>query len=149
MAFRSRRKKERWRWRRRLLLILALPPLLVIAAAALWLRSSLPQMSGRIALPGLAAEVTITRDAAGVPHIAAASETDAAFVCSLQAGHDVKECRFAGAVRADDADEFAFLNVEADGVYGGNPTEAARKILDLEDRCHLTASRAGLAAGTG
>ena len=85
----------------------------------------------------------------GQPRDVASGETYAACVDGLEAGHDVKECRLAGAVRADDADEFAFCNVEADGIHGGNPTEAARQVSDLEESRHLTASRANPAAGTG
>jgi len=57
----------------------ALVGLIVVAAAGgyIWLRGSLPQMSGTIAIPGLTAPVEIVRDREGVPHIAAASEADA------------------------------------------------------------------------
>ncbi|HEV2188482.1 MAG TPA: penicillin acylase family protein [Stellaceae bacterium] len=43
------------------------------------LRSSLPQTDGRIVVPGLHGEVTIARDAAGVPTITATTDDDAAF----------------------------------------------------------------------
>src|SRR5216684_8438218 len=45
----------------------------------LYLRSSLPQVEGRIAVRGLKAEVTIARDSDGVPLITAANDEDAAF----------------------------------------------------------------------
>src|SRR3981189_1234299 len=45
----------------------------------LYLRSSLPQVEGRIAVGGLKAEVTIARDGDGVPLIPAADGEDAAF----------------------------------------------------------------------
>jgi len=45
----------------------------------LYLRSSLPQVDGRIAVRGLKAEVTIARDADGVPLITATDDEDAAF----------------------------------------------------------------------
>jgi len=50
-----------------------------LAALALWwlLRGSLPQLDGEVALPGLAAPVSISRDALGVVTIAADSEPDA------------------------------------------------------------------------
>ncbi|MFL6199529.1 MAG: penicillin acylase family protein [Thermoanaerobaculia bacterium] len=55
--------------------------LLLAAAGGLWLRSrmqaSLPRLEGRQALAGLAASVTVERDALGVPTIRAASRTDA------------------------------------------------------------------------
>jgi penicillin amidase len=45
----------------------------------LFLRSSLPQVEGRIAVSGLHAAVTIARDSDGVPLITAADDEDAAF----------------------------------------------------------------------
>ncbi len=45
------------------------------------LRASLPQLDGHVALPGLSAPVTITRDALGVPAIKAATRLDIA--CAL------------------------------------------------------------------
>src|SRR5438034_1657684 len=45
----------------------------------LYLRSSLPQVAGRIAVHGLKAAVTIARDGDGVPLITAADDEDAAF----------------------------------------------------------------------
>src|SRR6266852_2720372 len=55
--------------------------LLVILCGAfyLYLRSSLPQVEGRIAVSGLKTEVTIARDRDGVPLITAADDEDAAF----------------------------------------------------------------------
>ncbi|MGO9514665.1 MAG: penicillin acylase family protein [Steroidobacteraceae bacterium] len=53
---------------------------LLMAAAAAWLtlRASLPTIDGQAALPGLAARVSIERDAAGVPTITAQSRADLA-----------------------------------------------------------------------
>jgi penicillin amidase len=45
----------------------------------LYLRSSLPEVEGRIAVTGLHSEVTIARDADGIPLITAADDEDAAF----------------------------------------------------------------------
>ena len=45
----------------------------------LYLRSSLPQVEGRIAVKGLKGEVTIARDSDGVPLITASDDEDAAF----------------------------------------------------------------------
>ncbi len=54
--------------------------LLILGGAFyLYLRSSLPQVEGRIAVRGLKAEVTIARDGDGVPLITAANDEDAAF----------------------------------------------------------------------
>src|SRR6266702_3012324 len=53
--------------------------LLLAGGFYLYLRSSLPQVEGRIAVRGLKAEVTIARDGDGVPLITAADDEDAAF----------------------------------------------------------------------
>ena len=54
--------------------------LLILGGGAyLYLRSSLPQVDGRIVVVGLKAEVTITRDRDSVPLITAASDEDTAF----------------------------------------------------------------------
>src|SRR5579885_1786732 len=76
----------RWRWR--LLIALLLLPLVVVASGLLWLRGSLPRTSGTIALAGPSAEIRITRDAAGVPHIAAANDRDAAFALGFVHAQD-------------------------------------------------------------
>jgi len=51
----------------------------VAGAAFLWLRSSLPQTSGHMALRGLERPVSIFRDANAVPHIFAETTHDAYF----------------------------------------------------------------------
>lgn len=49
-----------------------------LAAGVVWrVWSPLPQVSGTARLPGLAASVTVLRDARGIPHIRAESEVDA------------------------------------------------------------------------
>ncbi len=54
--------------------------LLILGGAFyLYLRSSLPQVEGRIAVSGIKAEVRIARDEDGVPLISAADDADAAF----------------------------------------------------------------------
>src|SRR5216684_1861143 len=64
---------------RRILAGLLLLLLILGAASYLYLRSSLPQIEGRVAVPGIKAEVTIARDSDGVPLISAADDEDAAF----------------------------------------------------------------------
>ena len=66
---------RRWIWRS----FAAVPVVLALLAGAgfLWLRSSLPQVSGTLTIRGLAAPVEILRDANGVPHIFAETDTDA------------------------------------------------------------------------
>src|SRR3954451_23718194 len=52
---------------------------LILGGGYLYLRSSLPQVEGRVTVRGLNAPVTIARDADGVPLITASDDTDAAF----------------------------------------------------------------------
>lgn len=63
----------------RILLTLLFLVAVVIAGGYLWLRSSLPQTDGTIAVQGVNAAVMITRDAHGIPTIRAQSDADAAF----------------------------------------------------------------------
>ena len=66
------------KWIRRLALLLLL--LVVVGIGTGWwlLRGSLPELDGDLALPGLSAPVTVSRDALGVVTIDAANETDMA-----------------------------------------------------------------------
>ncbi len=73
---------------RRIFLAVILLPIIAAAAGYLWLRSSLPQDEGRLVLPGLGAEVRVSRDANGVPTISAASEHDAAFALGVLHAQD-------------------------------------------------------------
>ena len=70
------------RWLHRSLGVLAAVVLLALTAGIggyLWLRGSLPQIDGRIALPGLAAPVEVLRDSHGVVTIMAQNVPDATF----------------------------------------------------------------------
>ncbi|QHN04437.1 penicillin acylase family protein [Granulicella sp. WH15] len=78
-------------------LLLALPLLLLLAVAAIVgghfylqhsVRASLPQLDGSAPLPGLAAPVTIQRDAQGVPHIHAQSLDDMVLAQAWVTAHD-------------------------------------------------------------
>src|SRR5215218_2144798 len=75
------RRALRWLGRGLLLLVLALA--LAAAGGALWLRSrasaSLPPLEGEVRAAGLAAPVTVERDALGIPTIRGASRADVAF----------------------------------------------------------------------
>src|SRR3954447_13371728 len=53
--------------------------LVVLGGFFFYLRSSLPQVEGRITVAGLGAPVTIARDADGVPLITATNDAHAAF----------------------------------------------------------------------
>ena len=75
------------RWLRWIVLIVIVLPLTLAAGAYLWLRTSLPQTAGTVALVGPTTEIRITRDGSGVPHISAANDRDAAFALGfLHAG---------------------------------------------------------------
>ena len=69
---------------------LALLLLVVTAAAAgyLWLRQSLPQTSGTIAVPGLSAPVEVIRDGNDIPHLYAKSVADAHFALGFVHAQD-------------------------------------------------------------
>lgn len=62
--------------------------LLVALFAWVYLRTSLPETSGRIALAGLTAPVTVIRDDNGIPHIIAENEADAAFALGFVHAQD-------------------------------------------------------------
>ncbi len=64
---------------RRILAGILLLLFILAGGGYLYLRSSLPQVGGRIAVPGLKAAVTIARDADGIPLITAGDDEDAAF----------------------------------------------------------------------
>lgn len=66
------------RWFRRVFAVLLILSVLAVLAAWLALRASLPQLEGEAALAGLAAPVTISRDALGVPEIRGATRGDVA-----------------------------------------------------------------------
>ena len=64
------------------------------------------------------------------------------------AEHAVEQCRFARAVRPDDAEDFAFLHVEGDAVDRGDAAESFAQVGDFEHRGHgLVLS--GCNAGSG
>lgn len=70
---------------------LALLVLLLIAAAGggyVWLRGSLPQTDGRLAVRGLEAPVAVVRDANGIPAIEARSQHDAYFALGFTHAQD-------------------------------------------------------------
>jgi penicillin amidase len=66
------------KWIRRGLLALFVLALLLVLAVWLLLRGSVPTYDGELALPGLSARVSVTRDANGMVDIEAANEADMA-----------------------------------------------------------------------
>lgn len=63
----------------KLINIVVLGVLLIAATGFVWLMSSLPRIEGRVPIKGLELPVSVARDGAGVPHIAARSVRDAYF----------------------------------------------------------------------
>ena len=77
-----------WRWLRAALLGVALLVSCALATAYLGVRGSLPDLDERVVVPGLRHDVTIERDALGVPTILASSRADAAFALGFAHAQD-------------------------------------------------------------
>ena len=75
-------------WLRRIVVTLFLLSVVAIAIGWLLLAGSRPQLDGRIALRGLAAPVTIARDANGVPTIDARNRRDLAYALGFLHGQE-------------------------------------------------------------
>ncbi|MGB3543709.1 penicillin acylase family protein, partial [Rubrivirga sp.] len=63
-----------------LLIVLIVIAVVLLGAVGVWttLRASVPDLEGEQPLPGLTADVTVERDAAGIPTITASTRADAA-----------------------------------------------------------------------
>ncbi len=61
---------------------------LIIICGLIWLRTSLPKTAGTISVTGVSAEVIIRRDLMGIPHIEAATESDAYFALGYAHAQD-------------------------------------------------------------
>jgi len=119
------------RWLVRLLSGLLSAAAILVLLAWLTLRASLPRLEGTLELSGIAAPVSITRDAAGVPTITAGNRLDLAFATGFAHGQD----RFfqMDLVRRDAAGELSEI------------IGAATVVADRERRLHRFRSRAQLA----
>jgi penicillin amidase len=137
---------------RRILLGLLLLLFVIAGGGYLYLRSSLPQVEGRIAVEGLAGPVTIARDAAGVPLISAASDADAAFGLGYAHAQDrlfqMEAMRRYGAGRLSEIFGERTIGVDRQmrvlGLY--RVTEAELPLLSPEVRRGLEAYAAGVNA---
>lgn len=76
------------KWPLRVALAIGLLLVVLVAAAWLYLRSSLPAIDGRLAVAGLAAPVEIARDALGVPTITGTNRADVAFATGFAHAQD-------------------------------------------------------------
>ena len=139
----------------RLLVGVALLAALVVVAAWLALRGSLPQLDGEIAVAGIEAAATIARDADGIPVITAASRKDLAFATGFAHGQD----RFfqMDLIRRQAAGELAALvgsaAIDVDKRYRLHRFRArAGAVWELateNDRMLMRAYAAGVNAGLG
>ncbi|HLY47422.1 MAG TPA: penicillin acylase family protein [Stellaceae bacterium] len=126
--------------------------LLLAGAGFLYLRSSLPQIDGSIAVAGLGGAVTIARDADGVPLITAADDSGAAFGLGFAHAQDrlfqMELMRRAGAGRlAEIFGEQAVANDRQMRVLGlYHLAEAELSLLSAPLRRALEAYTAGVNA---
>jgi penicillin amidase len=92
-----------WRWVGRGAGLLCLILLLGLGGGYLWLRTSLPQLDGVLAVPGLGAPVAVLRDPNAIPHIRAEAANDAYFALGFVHAQDrlwqMETSRRAGAGR--------------------------------------------------
>ena len=136
----------------RLFLALALFFALVAAAGYTWLRQSLPQLDGTLALSGLKAPVEIVRDRYGVPHIYAGSVEDAYFglgfvhaqdrLWQMEMNRRIGSGRLSEVLGAATLDADKFLRTL--GVH--RVAEATLKALSPKARSQLDAYAAGVNA---
>src|SRR5215467_4417685 len=70
-----------------------------------------------------------------------AVQEDATGAGWLEAGDQIEQRRFAGAVRTNDADDLALVHIEDNISVGGQPAVALRQTPDVEQRGHGTARR--------
>src|SRR5690606_5472199 len=77
-----------WRWVRRAAAIMLGLAVIAVLGGFLWLRSSLPQSTGRLDVAGLSAPAEILRNDAGIVIIRAADERDGAFTLGFAHAQD-------------------------------------------------------------
>ena len=133
-------------------MLLALLLVLGAAAGYAWLRQSLPQLEGSLALSGLKAPVEIVRDRHGVPHIYAGSVEDAQFglgfvhaqdrLWQMEMNRRIGSGRMSEALGAATLDADKFLRTL--GVR--RAADASLKALSAETRGELDAYTAGVNA---
>ena len=71
----------------------------------------------------------------------AAVQEDAAGVGRLEAGDQIEQRRFAGAVGTNDADDLALVHIEGDVSVGGQAAVALRQALNVKEQAHGVPAR--------
>ncbi len=66
-------------------------------------------------------------------------QTDDPFIRRVNAGQEVEDRCFSGAVRADQAMQLSLFNTDMEIIYGAQATERDAEIIDFK-QCHLYAS---------
>jgi penicillin G amidase len=143
------------KWLRRSLYViggLLLLAVLVAAGGYLWLRTSLPETSGSIAVPRLGAKVEIVRDGDGIVTIRAQSEADAFYALGFAHAQDrlfqMDMMRRLGAGRLSEVVGAATVNVDKTmrilGLY--RVAQASLAKIPNEMRVTLEAYAAGVNA---
>ena len=127
--------------------LVALSVIALIVAGSLF-RMSLPQLDGEVITDGISAEVTIERDAAGIPTITAANRDDLAYATGYVHGQDrffqmdltrrnsageLSELFGAGAVPLDKRHRFHRFRSRAQQVLA-NASAAEKAVLDAYAR---------------
>ena len=132
-------------------LIVLLALLIVVPLGGwLYLRTSLPKTAGTVAVTGLNGQVEMVRDAAGVPHIFASTDTDAYFALGYVHAQDrlwqMEFQRRIGQGRLSEALGEATLGTDKFmrtlGIY--RASQSAYGILDENSRAILDAYAAGV-----
>ena len=146
------RRRSPWRWLRRAVAALVVIVLLAGTTVFIVARRSLPAYEGTAVVAGLAAEVTVFRDANAVPHIFAASTADAyralGYVHAQDRFFQMEMMRRAGAGRLSEVFGAATLGTDrflrAVGIY--RLAEQSLPDLDPETTAALDAYAAGVNA---
>jgi len=76
------------KWIQRLLVVLGATAIAALALTYWFVSRSLPQLEGTIEVAGIGANVTLVRDAAGIPTITGANRVDVAFATGFAHGQD-------------------------------------------------------------
>jgi penicillin amidase len=133
--------------------LIVIPPLIVVVAGGgWWLTTSLPQLSGSLALDGLKAPVQIMRDGYGIPHIFAENDPDALFALGYVHAQDrlwqMEQTRRAGAGRLSEIFGKSTLTFDRISRTLGlaRMAEASIASLDPDARALLDAYCAGVNA---